>query len=101
MVNKNKVYFSAGDESKNKPLIICMMTLYKKSKSDLSKNGSFRTQMRVIPEKVSFKKREMEGLHLYGEDIFFIRVADIIDFDMMTCLNYTKALRHKDEAVVS
>lgn len=72
MVNKNKVYLSAGDESKNKPLIICMMTLYKKSKSDLTKNGSFRTQMRVIPEKVSFKKREMEGLHIYGEDIFFL-----------------------------
>lgn len=31
MVNKNKVYLSAGDESKNKPLIICMMTLYKKA----------------------------------------------------------------------
>lgn len=72
MVNKNKVYFSSGDESKSKPLIICMMTLYKKSKSDLSQNGSFRTQMRVIPEKVSFKKREMEGLHLYGQDIFFL-----------------------------
>lgn len=72
MVNKNKVYLSSGDESKEKPLIICMMTLYKKSKSDLTKNGSFRTQMRVDPEKVSFKKREMEGLHLYGNDILFL-----------------------------
>lgn len=72
MVNKNKVYFSSGDESKKKPLIIGMMTLYKKSKSDLTKNGSYRTQMRIIPEKLSFKKREMEGLHLYGMDIFFL-----------------------------
>ena len=72
MVNKNRIYLSAGDESKKKPLIICMMTLYKKSKSDLTKNGSFRTQMRVDPAKVSFKKREMEGVHLYGDDLLFL-----------------------------
>ncbi len=71
-VNKNKVYFSAGDESKNKPLYICMMTLYNKNSKDLTKNGSFRTQMRVNPAKVSFSKREMEGLHIYGDNIYFL-----------------------------
>ena len=72
MVNKNKIYISSGDESKGRPLYICMMTLYKKSTSDMTKNGSFRTQLRLNPSKVSFSKREMEGLHLYGDTIQFL-----------------------------
>ena len=72
MVNKNKIYFSSGNEIQKQPLIVGMMTLYKKSEKDLTKNGSYRTQLRINPTKVSFKNKEMEGLHLYGKDIFFV-----------------------------
>ena len=71
-VNKNKVYFSSGDESLSKPLYISMMTLYKKNSKDLSKNGSYRTQLQLNVKKIAFKKNEIEGLHLNGNDIWFI-----------------------------
>ena len=75
-IKKNKVYFTSGDEHKKKPLYISMMTIGRNSTKDLTKNGSYRTQLRVNPEKVDFggKKiaREIESLHIEGKNIIFI-----------------------------
>lgn len=79
-VVKNKIYISSGNQNEEKPLYISMMTLYKKSTKDLTKNGSYRTQMKIRPG-IKYKdendneldyKHEMEGLHLYGDTIFFV-----------------------------
>lgn len=79
-VKKNKVYFSAGNEGKNKPLYIGMMTIWKKDTKDLTKNCSYRTQLRINPKgfkiKVKGKKvkmnMEMEGIHLQGDELTFV-----------------------------
>lgn len=75
-IKKNKVYFTSGNEHKEKPLYISMMTISRNSTKDLTKNGSYRTQLRVNPQKVDFggKKiaREIESLHIEGKNIIFI-----------------------------
>ena len=49
-----------------------MMTLYRKSNSNLAENGSYRTQLCVNPKRVEFSTREIEGLHIQGNKIIFI-----------------------------
>ena len=75
-IKKNKVYFTSGNEHKEKPLYISMMTISRNSTKDLTKNGSYRTQLRVNPQKVDFggKKiaREIESVHIEGKNIIFI-----------------------------
>lgn len=66
---KNKIYFSAGNEYKKQRLYIGMMTLSRVSNSSLTKNGSYRTQLRIMIQNrkdrnEKYPNREMEGLHI-------------------------------------
>ena len=68
---KNKIYFSAGNENDGIPLYIGMMTIKNKSNKDLTKNGSYRTQLRIKIKKLddvhkNYDYKEMEGLHIEG-----------------------------------
>ncbi len=74
-VYKNKIYFTAGNESAGTPLYIGMMILCKKGK--LTKNGSYQTQMRLNIKKLKdankeCKYREIEGLHIEGKKLWFV-----------------------------
>ena len=76
IAERKRIMMTSGDEHKKKPLYISMMTISRNSTKDLTKNGSYRTQLRVNPEKVDFggKKiaREIESLHIEGKNIIFI-----------------------------